>query len=448
MDVVQSGISNVFAYAVLAIVVGLIAFDCRRDLRQLVSARNVFLITILAWYLLEAIGVPPEISKYTQEEYNFSLIAVLLCCFSFLIGYSISKGGIFDSSFRRIAGIDRPKLIWGIFLFAVGLGFLPLIVIAKGNLMLIFDDAFASGNRWSSPFQRGRFGGARDAFLELQLFLRAALPLAAAILAYPKQSSGRRLFAAAFLVYMIARALNDGTRSKVLEALMPVAAACYWRMSPALKRKAIAFGLPCIAVLGLFWAAAAVSGRNAGTTNWETATEVNYVGFEMFRELLYLERMIPEFSEHKFGHTYYVQFVNPIPRFLWPGKPSGDAGLELAGMRDSVNNGADLTISPGLIGEMHWNGGLIGIFLVSAFMGYLAKSWDRIRPMATQSLLAFTIFATGLAIIFLSGRSINMPVLYGIIAILVLLMFFAKPRKRTTSVRVNQTRFVQDSQTN
>ena len=448
MDVVQSGISNVLAYAVLAIVVGLIAFDCRRDLRQLVSARNVFLITILAWYLLEAIGVPPEISKYTQEEYNFSLIAVLLCCFSFLIGYSISKGGIFDSSFRRIAGIDRPKLIWGIFLFAVGLGFLPLIVIAKGNLMLIFDDAFASGNRWSSPFQRGRFGGARDAFLELQLFLRAALPLAAAILAHPKQSSGRRLFAAAFLVYMIARALNDGTRSKVLEALMPLAAACYWRMSPALKRKAIAFGLPCIAVLGLFWAAAAVSGRNAGTTNWETATEVNYVGFEMFRELLYLERMIPEFSEHKFGHTYYVQLVNPIPRFLWPGKPSGDAGLELAGMRDSVNNGADLTISPGLIGEMHWNGGLIGIFLVSAFMGYLAKSWDRIRPMATQSLLAFTIFATGLAIIFLSGRSISMPVLYGIIAILVLLMFFAKPRKRATSVRVNQTRFVQDSQTN
>ena len=282
MDVVQSGISNVFAYAVLAIVVGLIGFDCRRDLRQLVSARNVFLITILAWYLLEAIGVPPEISKYTQEEYNFSLIAVLLCCFSFLIGYSISKGGIFDSSFRRIAGIDRPKLIWGIFLFAVGLGFLPLIVIAKGNLMLIFDDAFASGNRWSSPFQRGRFGGARDAFLELQLFLRAALPLAAAILAYPKQSSGRRLFAAAFLVYMIARALNDGTRSKVLEALMPVAAACYWRMSPALKRKAIAFGLPSVAVLGLFWAAASVSGRNAGTTNWETATEVNYVVLKCF----------------------------------------------------------------------------------------------------------------------------------------------------------------------
>ena len=448
MDVVQTEISNVLAYGARAIIVGLIAFDCRRDLRQLVSARNVFLITILAWYLLEAIGVPPEISKYTQEEYNFSLIAVLLCCFSFLIGYSISKGGIFDSSFRRIAGIDRPKLIWGIFLFAVGLGFLPLIVIAKGNLMLIFDDAFASGNRWSSPFQRGRFGGARDAFLELQLFLRAALPLAAAILAYPKQSSGRRLFAAAFLVYMIARALNDGTRSKVLEALMPVAAACYWRMSPALKRKAIAFGLPSVAVLGLFWAAASVSGRNAGTTNWETATEVNYVGFEMFRELLYLERMIPEFSEHKFGHTYYVQFVNPIPRFLWPGKPIGDAGLELAGMRDSVNNGADLTISPGLIGEMHWNGGLIGIFLVSAFMGYLAKSWDRIRPMATQSLLAFTIFATGLAIIFLSGRSISMPVLYGIIAILVLLMFFAKPRKRATSVRVNQTRFVQDSQTN
>ena len=55
MDVVQSEISNVFAYAVMAIVVGLIVVDCLSDLRQLVSARNVFLITILAWYLLEAI---------------------------------------------------------------------------------------------------------------------------------------------------------------------------------------------------------------------------------------------------------------------------------------------------------------------------------------------------------------------------------------------------------
>ena len=445
MDVIQSEISNGFAYVVTAIIVGLIVVDCIRDLRQLVSARNVFLVTVLAWYLLEAIGVPAEISKYTQEEYNFSLIAVLLCCVSFLIAYTISKGGIFDNSFRRIAGIDRPKLIWSVFLLAIGLGFLPLVVISKGNLMLIIDDTFTSRARWGGPFQRGRFGGARDAFLELQLFLRAALPLAAAILAHPKQSSGRRIFAAIFLFYMTSRALNDGTRSKVLEALMPVAAACYWRMSPALKRKAIAFGLPCICVLGVIWAGAAVSGRNAGTTDWDKATEVDYVGFEMFRELLYLERMIPEYSDHKYGHTYYVQLVNPIPRFLWPGKPVGDAGLELAGLQDSVANGADLTISPGLIGEMHWNGGIIGIFIVSAFMGYLAKSWDRIRPLATQSLLAFTIFAAGLAIIFLSGRAINMTVLYGMIAILMLLLFFAKPKKGPGRTQLTRPMFVQDT---
>lgn len=430
MDVVQSEISNLLGYVTLGLILAMIAFDCRRDIRELVSARNVFLITVLAWYLLEAIGVPDEIRLYTQEEYHFGLIGILMCCFGFLVAYSVSKGGVFDGAFGRMAGIDRPKLVWTFFLIAVGIGFLPLVVIAKGNLMVILDDAFTSRGRWGGAFQRGRFGGARDAFLELQLFLRAALPLGAAVLAHPKQRTGRRIFAAAFLFYMISRALNDGTRSKVLEALMPLAAAIYWRMSPALKRKALMFGLPAISIVAMIWAAAAVSGRNAGTIDWDKATNVDYVGFEMFRELLYLQRHIPENSDFKHGHTYYVQMVNPIPRFLWPGKPIGDAGLELAGLRNSVANGADLTISPGLIGEMHWNGGIVGILLVSGLMGYLAKSWDRVRPLAAESLLAFTIFAAGLAVIFLSGRAINMPVLYGIIAILVLLMFFAKPKKR------------------
>jgi hypothetical protein len=47
--------SNLMALAVLVMLVGAIALDCRRDIRQLVSARNVFLITILAWYMLEEI---------------------------------------------------------------------------------------------------------------------------------------------------------------------------------------------------------------------------------------------------------------------------------------------------------------------------------------------------------------------------------------------------------
>ena len=123
--------------------------------------------------------------------------------------------------------------------------------------------------------------------------------------------------------------------------------------------------------------------------------------------------------------------MNPIPRALWPGKPDDDAGLELARFKGLIANGsAYLTVSPGLIGEMYWNFGIVGVVLISGFFGYLAKSWDRVRPFSQHSVLAFTVFAAGLAIIFLSGRSVNMATLYGLLALSALLILFHRRSKR------------------
>jgi oligosaccharide repeat unit polymerase len=345
----------------------------------------------------------------------------------FLLGYYSVEGRVFDPVFRRLAIVDRPEILWRVFLLAVSIGFLPLLVIAQGNVLAILEDALVPSARWSGMFQRGRFGGAKDAFLELQMFLRAAIPLASAVIVLKRHSQAQRFIAGLFLVFVFARAFNSGTRSQVIEVFLPIAAAIYWRMSIKMKQNAIRFGLPTLAALIMFWSAATVVTRNSGNFDWEKASEAKYVGFEMFRELLFLQTTVPETSDHKWGHTYLVQIVNPIPRFLWPGKPTGDAGLELAGLQGQVVDGqATLTISPGLIGEMYWNFGVPGIIVVSFLLGHLARSWDRVEPLAEKSIVAFTVFAAGLAIIFLSGRSINMATLYGMLALVALLVFFTK----------------------
>ncbi len=51
-------ISALPAGSLLIVVFGLIVVHCQRDIRQLVTARNVFLLTIMAWYLLEACLLP------------------------------------------------------------------------------------------------------------------------------------------------------------------------------------------------------------------------------------------------------------------------------------------------------------------------------------------------------------------------------------------------------
>ena len=423
----MNSFSTAPAYLLSAAVVLLIAVDCRRNIAQLVAARNVFLLTVMAWFLIEAVIAPLELQTFSSATYGFGLICVALCVMAFLLIYHSTRGGVFDPIFLRLAGIDSPRVLWTIFIVACVVGFGPLLYAAKGNPWLIIEDALSSKRRWSGLFGRARYGGVMDAFMELQMFLRAAVPLAAAILVQKRQSFGRRMITTVFLLFMFLQAFNSGTRSKLVEVFLPVAAAVYWRFPLPMKRRALLFGLPALAVLGLLWSAATVLGRNDGNLDWENAADAEYVGFEMFRELLYLVEAVPEPLPYRYGRTYFVQLVNPIPRAVWPSKPIDDAGLELAKVKGMVSGGdAYLTVSPGLIGEMYWNGGLIGIAMVSGFLGYLARSWDRARPQASRSILTFTVFAAGLGIIFLSGRSINAATIYGMLAIFALLLFFSK----------------------
>jgi hypothetical protein len=198
------------------------------------------------------------------------------------------------------------------------------------------------------------------------MFLRAAIPLAAAILVHRGQSQAQRAVAFAFLVFMFARAFTGGTRSQVVEVFLPIAAALYWRFSPAAKRASLFFGLPALCIFAVIWSAANVLGRREGTMEWERATEAEYVGFEMFRELLFISEAVPSSEKYKLGRTYFVQMINPIPRAVWKKKPIDDAGLELAKLKGWVAGGdAYLTVSPGLIGEMYWNFGIPGVAAIS-----------------------------------------------------------------------------------
>ena len=83
------------------------------------------------------------------------------------MGYSQTKGGAFDPLFRRLVTIDSPRLLWSVFLIACAVGFLPMLYVANWNPLLIIEDSLVSGRRWSGMFSRGRYGGFRDAFLEL-----------------------------------------------------------------------------------------------------------------------------------------------------------------------------------------------------------------------------------------------------------------------------------------
>jgi hypothetical protein len=415
--------SNALAYAVVVVMVGYWLAFLRRDVRLLVSARSMWLVTLLVWFLLEAIQMPKEILRFSQEQYNLGVLCVLLSFLGFVAGYHRIRLTIFDSFAMRLGVLDTHQLLWRLFITGCLLGLVPLLVISGFDLAEVFLSSFTRGRRWSSPFSRGRYGGIREAFLQLQMFLIAVTPIAVVLMLSVRHTLVKRVIAGLFMIWILARSMRGGTRSSIVPTIGPLLAALYFWLRPSQKKMALLIGLPLLALIGYTWSAATVVTRNTGEFRWSAADDVDYVGFEMFRELLFISSKVPDELEYRLGRTYYVQLVNPIPRFLWPDKPTDDAGLVLATARGEVDASGEayLTRSPGLLGEMYWNFGIPGVFLLSALAGVLLRAWDRIPQLAPDSRCAFLIYTGGLGLVFLSGRSISMPTYYGLISFTVLL---------------------------
>lgn len=395
---------------------------CRRDITQLVTAFCAFLFAIISWYAAEFAVFPSALQKYDAIQLSLGIGCVAMCVASFLAGYFVRRrlAAGNRSLSDHLGTLEHPDQVWNVFLILTFIGFLPLLFIAKGDLLLIAEDAFMPRKRWSSIFQRARYGDLRDAFLELQMFLRAAV-LVGSIILFSKdrlQSRLRKLVAASLLVYMVARALNDGARIGVIEVTLPIATAIYWSIPRRLKSWALLLFLPALATVAVIWAIATCVGRDEGRFEWKMAVEARYTGFEMSRELLFLTSNVPDKIPYQYGKTYLAQVVNPIPRFAWTSKPRQDAGLQLAALQGQMNKGEPkLTVAPGLIGEMYWNFGWPGIVIISFGIGWLTCRWDQFGFQNADSMPLFLIYASGLGIIFVSGRSINMSNFYGLFAL-------------------------------
>ncbi len=370
------------------------------------------------WYLAEPLRSPAALQAYSQTELVSALASVCAALIAFLAGYEGWRRFCPSVSSLDLSALNNRTFLWHAFLVTTFLGFVPLLIISKGNVWTILEDAFFSRKRWTSLFQRGRYGDARDALLELQMFLRAATPLAAAILFGRGHRWFKRVAAASLLSYLLARGMHDGSRLKFLEVVVPASAAVFWCAPANQRKRVLLLTLPLFTAASIIWAAAAVQGRNAGNFRWRDAFSVRYVGFEMFRELLFLRRTVPETSPWQRGYTYYVQAINPIPRFLWPSKPIEDAGLQLAVLQNAVVNGEPkLTVAPGLIGEMYWNFGTIGIVGLSFLLGAVVAWWDLLLWKPDCPLPQFIVFSMGLVVVFATGRSINISNLYGLLAL-------------------------------
>jgi oligosaccharide repeat unit polymerase len=399
--------------------------DVRHDLCRLVSGRNMVLFGIGVWYLLEAIMLPALLRTYTQEQYNFGVLCITLALAGFLLGYHHTSGcSVFPVLGEKLTLFDDQTWLWRLVLFGAVIGFAPVVYVTGTQFSEMFEGMMGMRVTWGGVLGRGRYGDARAAFLELERFVGAVAPFAAILLVSRGSTVVQRLFCALVIAWPAIRAFGTGTRSSLIPSVGSLLAVFFWKATPAWRKKMIyaaLFSAPFV-----YWLMAAiVVSRGTGAFAWQDREKAAYVGNEMFRELLFINKKVPAELPHQWGYSYYVQLVNPIPRFLWPDKPTMDAGLLLAKAYGIVTESgvAYLSVSPGLIGEMYLEFGVVGILVLSFFGGWLVKGWDLILRYYSQSLAAMVYYSAGLAVLLMMGRGFSMAALYGLLGLALLAWF-------------------------
>jgi oligosaccharide repeat unit polymerase len=418
----STGLSNTPAIVVaLGLALALVAHT-GTDLRLLLRGRNVVLAGIASWFLVEAITLPADLGVYSQDEYTRGVLGVAASALAFLAGYHGTNGcPVFPRLARLVRPLDDPALLWRLVLTGAVIGFAPIVYFGGMELVTNFSSLFGMRQSWGGVLARGRYGDARAALLMLEMFISGVSPFAAILVFERRTPVVRRAVCLWVVCWPAIRAFGVATRSALITSIVPALAVLYFKASPRTQRRILVGGLLCVPLVFQLMAAIVVS-RGDGEFSWESHKKAEYVGNEMFRELLFIQRNVPDRTDYQYGYVYYVQLVNPIPRALWPGKPTLDAGLLMADLQGAVDSTGEayLTISPGLIGEMYLNFGWLGIVGLSALGGWAVRGWDRLVTENPGSLVVRLYHVCGLAVLFIMGRSFTMGMFYGLLSFAVL----------------------------
>jgi hypothetical protein len=166
------------------------------------------------------------------------------------------------------------------------------------------------------------------------------------------------------------------------------------------------------------------------------------LGQDMLKELCWVNTFIESGRYHpNWGRRYFAEIVNPIPRALWPGKPT--VGIDYAIARGfggaKTEHGVWASVATGMIGQGCVNfGRFFGVvaaaILYALWAAFLARLWcQRASPFR------LALFLIGLGLTLNTGRDLTFLVLFpfafGFLALKIYERFQRPPRKEWRPTR-------------
>lgn len=326
------------------------------------------------------------------------------------------RRGVQDAVFQR--GLTT------IFWFACGVWLVIVAFAAHHFGDRFFDYLFPYFGQHPGPWVTNAMAGsAQDTLLALAGYVQIMLAAIFGVVASLSTNPYVRLLALGGVFLTWPYFIFDRTRKSIIAIVVPaVLALVFLRLRVSLITKI------SILISALFlvnaWFGFVISNRTDFTISealvikgfdFFDASKEKHEGLNMFEELCWAFRLTEDgIYKPNWGANYLANLSNPIPRIIWPGKPT--IGIDYAvargmGGADSTM-GVHATLSNGLIGQGVVN---FGLYLGAPFAALLMALWACF--LARLDLLGkkigyIPLYGLGLIITFALGRDITFNDLY------------------------------------
>src|SRR5665213_1176990 len=333
-----------------------------------------------------------------------------------------------SQAFRMLqAGADQPafqlhlnQLFWGCAVVWLVLAVLGIIRVGIQEAPYYF---FPFLGHKADPWGRGQIGGGIDALLSLasyvQIFVAATFGVVAALV----KNRWVRLLVLAGCLLVWPYYIFDRTRNSMLAVVVPAMLAWVFLRLRGGAWKKTAVLLACFLSVNA-WFGFVIANRSQMSIaaaikqvgfSFNKDEDVHHLGLNMYEELCWINKFKSDGSFNPtWGQEYFAEIANPIPRSLWPGKPT--IGLDYSIARGQIFIGEDgtvsATIATGLIGQGVVNfGRIIGPAFAALLMSLWAAGLARL-DLKGQKVGRIPLFVLGLILTFNLGRDITLITLY------------------------------------
>ena len=396
------------------------------------------IVTVAVWYVGDALYndyrgelmqlFPPEILSKTWWQVAVFLTAFLLltplmhgwinrrCLDRTSQSLRMFKGGVRSPQFQRGLTIMfyATACVWVCLVIGAFLHF-------RENILYYF---FPFLGGYAGPWiTNGVAGGGQDSFLALANYLQLMVGALFGVVAALSTDSHIRGMAILGVLLTWPYYIFDRTRKSILAIIVPgILAWVFLRVRGGMLIKVAMLAGMFLLVNAWFGFVIGHRGDTMITAafkeegfDFSKGSEEKHQGLNMYEELSWITMLTSDGSfSPNWGQNYFANLANPIPRLLWPGKPT--IGLDYAVARGQ--GGADTeagvysTLSNGIVGQGIVNFGLYIGPAVAAMLASLWVSWLARLDLDGQRIGFLPLYGLGLILTFNMGRDITFLELY------------------------------------